>query len=301
MIIQSNYRQTNYKQKNCKQTNYKQTNDKQTRRKNRKGLLKSETFRCFCSWHFFLTVLGVVCVCMLGIFQTLTQAIKNQQVRELFSSVQAIEQSLVFDQYKSLLVAVLAGLYSYTFARDYKYHNIRNLLARVSYEDYVTAKVLVNIGGTIATVIIGFLLTSFLTLPVMPLESSADTAYNSDAFHTLITSPSGAVLYLVLLSANFGLAASALTTAGMALSVWSPNSYVAIGGSVLLFYFLYSVSLLLPDAISFEWISSGLQSLPSENPVWVVGYHLIFLLVCNVFTGLFFYYAVRKRYRNGDL
>lgn len=79
--------------------------------------------------------------------------------------MQAIEQSLVFDQYKSLLVAVLAGLYSYTFARDYNYHNIRNLLVRVSYKDYVTTKVLVNIGGTIASVIIGFLLTSFLTIP----------------------------------------------------------------------------------------------------------------------------------------
>lgn len=222
-------------------------------------------------------------------------------VRELFSSVQAIEQSLVFDQYKSLLVAVLAGLYSYTFARDYNYHNIRNLLVRVSYKDYVTTKVLVNIGGTIASVIIGFLLTSFLTIPVMPLESSADISYNSDAFRTLMTNPSGAVLYLVLLGTNFGLAAAALTTAGMALSVWSQNSYVAIGGSVLLFYFLYSVSLLLPDRVSFEWISSGLQSLPSENPIWVAVYHLGFLLICNVFSGLFFYYAVRKRYQNGDL
>lgn len=286
MTIQSNYRQTNYKQ---------------MRRKNRRGLLKSEIFRCFCSWHFLLTVFGVVCVCMLGIFQTLTQAVKNQQVRELFSSVQAIEQSLVFDQYKSLLVAVLAGLYSYTFARDYNYHNIRNLLVRVSYKDYVTTKVLVNIGGTIASVIIGFLLTSFLTIPVMPLESSADISYNSDAFRTLMTNPSGAVLYLVLLGTNFGLAAAALTTAGMALSVWSQNSYVAIGGSVLLFYFLYSVSLLLPDRVSFEWISSGLQSLPSENPIWVAVYHLGFLLICNVFSGLFFYYAVRKRYQNGDL
>lgn len=286
MTIQSNYRQTNYKQ---------------MRRKNRRGLLKSETFRCFCSWHFLLTVFGVVCVCMLGIFQTLTQAVKNQQVRELFSSVQAIEQSLVFDQYKSLLVAVLAGLYSYTFARDYNYHNIRNLLVRVSYKDYVTTKVLVNIGGTIASVIIGFLLTSFLTIQVMPLESSADISYNSDAFRTLMTNPSGAVLYLVLLGTNFGLAAAALTTAGMALSVWSQNSYVAIGGSVLLFYFLYSVSLLLPDRVSFEWISSGLQSLPSENPIWVAVYHLGFLLICNVFSGLFFYYAVRKRYQNGDL
>ena len=286
MTIQSNYRQTNYKQ---------------MRRKNRRGLLKGETFRCFCSWHFLLTVFGVVCVCMLGIFQTLTQAVKNQQVRELFSSVQAIEQSLVFDQYKSLLVAVLAGLYSYTFARDYNYHNIRNLLVRVSYKDYVTTKVLVNIGGTIASVIIGFLLTSFLTIPVMPLESSADISYNSDAFRTLMTNPSGAVLYLVLLGTNFGLAAAALTTAGMALSVWSQNSYVAIGGSVLLFYFLYSVSLLLPDRVSFEWISSGLQSLPSENPIWVAVYHLGFLLICNVFSGLFFYYAVRKRYQNGDL
>lgn len=286
MTIQSNYRQTNYKQ---------------MRRKNRRGLLKNETFRCFCSWHFLLTVFGVVCVCMLGIFQTLTQAVKNQQVRELFSSVQAIEQSLVFDQYKSLLVAVLAGLYSYTFARDYNYHNIRNLLVRVSYKDYVTTKVLVNIGGTIASVIIGFLLTSFLTIPVMPLESSADISYNSDAFRTLMTNPSGAVLYLVLLGTNFGLAAAALTTAGMALSVWSQNSYVAIGGSVLLFYFLYSVSLLLPDRVSFEWISSGLQSLPSENPIWVAVYHLGFLLICNVFSGLFFYYAVRKRYQNGDL
>ena len=286
MTIQSNYRQTNYKQ---------------TRRKNLRGLLKSETFRCFCSWHFLLTVFGVVCVCMLGIFQTLTQAVKNQQVRELFSSVQAIEQSLVFDQYKSLLVAVLAGLYSYTFARDYNYHNIRNLLVRVSYKDYVTTKVLVNIGGTIASVIIGFLLTSFLTIPVMPLESSADISYNSDAFRTLMTNPSGAVLYLVLLGTNFGLAAAALTTAGMALSVWSQNSYVAIGCAVRLFYFLYSVSLLLPDRVSFEWISSGLQSLPSENPIWVAVYHLGFLLICNVFSGLFFYYAVRKRYQNGDL
>ena len=71
MTIQSNYRQTNYKQ---------------MRRKNRRGLLKSETFRCFCSWHFLLTVFGVVCVCMLGIFQTLTQAVKNQQVREVIAS-----------------------------------------------------------------------------------------------------------------------------------------------------------------------------------------------------------------------
>ena len=116
-----------------------------------------------------------------------------------------------------------------------------------------------------------------------------------------MTNPSGAVLYLVLLGTNFGLAAAALTTAGMALSVWSQNSYVAIGGSVLLFYFLYSVSLLLPDRVSFEWISSGLQSLPSENPIWVAVYHLGFLLICNVFSGLFFYYAVRKRYQNGDL
>ena len=139
-----------------------------------------------------------------------------------------------------------------------------------------------------------------------PLESPyADMAVGDDLDEIDVRASAGgeggAVLYLVLLGTNFGLAAAALTTAGMALSVWSQNSYVAIGGSVLLFYFLYSVSLLLPDRVSFEWISSGLQSLPSENPIWVAVYHLGFLLICNVFSGLFFYYAVRKRYQNGDL
>lgn len=268
---------------------------------NWKGLLKSETIRCFCSLHFLLTVFGIVGVCILGIFQTLNQAVKNQQIREYFSSVQAIQQSLEFDQYKSLMVAVLAGLYSYTFARDYNYHNIRNILVRVSYEDYAVTKVFVNIGGTIAAVIMGFLIVVLGVLPVMPLEACVETAQSSGAFSALVTNPVGATLFLILLGINFGLAAAALTTAGMTLSVWNPNGYVAVGGSVLLFYFLYSISLLLPDLFSFEWISSGLQSFPYENPVWVLGYHLLFLLACNVFVGLLFYYAVKKRYRNGDL
>ena len=75
--------------------------------------------------------------------------------------MQAIEQSLDLDQYKPLLVAVLAGLGGAIVSRDYNYHNIRNLLVRVSYKDYVTTKVLVNIGGTIASVIIGFYADQF--------------------------------------------------------------------------------------------------------------------------------------------
>jgi hypothetical protein len=278
-----------------------QANYEETQRKNRNGFFKSELVRCFCSLHFLLTVFGVVCVCILGIFQTITQAAKNQQVREIFSSVRAIEQSLVFDQYKSLMIAVLAGLYSYTFAKDYTHHNIRNILVRISYEDYAITKIVVNVGGTVVAVIIGFLLTVFLMLPIMPFESYVDQSLVSTAFNAMVTSPIGAILFLTLLGINFGLAASTLTTAGMALSVWNPNSYVAIGGSVLLFYFLYSISLLFPNPFSFEWISSGLQNFISENPVWIFAYHMLFLLASNTFTGLFFYYAIRKRYQNGNL
>lgn len=261
------------------------------------NILHMELKRCIVSPRFGIMVLAVSFVCILGCMDTVLAAIKYSKVS--FSSAYELERLLTFDRYKSVLIALLAAIYAGSYAKDKNSRYLQVILSRVTVKEYVICRIAAAAIGVITATVLGFLLMILLLRPVMSIQSISGSVV-ADKFLFLIKG-GGAVLYVILLGINFGMAAAVLTVFGLWISVWKTDEFVAVGGSVLVFYFIYSISLLLPGALSFEIISSRFNVPVFLNAGATIMYHIIYLSGWLLFAGAGFYRAVRVRWNNGLL
>lgn len=260
---------------------------------------KMELIRCFAPLRFLWVSVGVAAVCLLSCADIIQSAIRYPDYQG-FSSIYEIEKLLTFDRYKPVLIAILCMLCSREYVKDQSEHYLRMILTRTSLKNYLYSKVLVNMCATVMACITGFFLTVIFLLPVMQPFPEGIYLY-ADFFDEMELSQFQAFGFLILLGLKFGLAASIMSMVGMWISVYQPQSYVAIGSAVIFFYFFYSISLVLPQYLSFDVISSRFIQIEFPSVGTMIAYHFIYLIIFYLLTSAGFIKAVQRRWKNGSL
>lgn len=260
--------------------------------------------RCFLSWRFLAIIFAITIICIISMSESWS-AIFSGKVRDTMSSADQLNKMMYFDRFKPLLIVVLAAVYSNSFAEDWNHRYFRFIFSRSGLKSYAWSRIIITILGVVIATICGFLLFGIVMYPWMRIggiEGIFQTEQCFSEFPELLLGPIPAI-YFVIQGWNFGLSASCIALTGLWLTVKKPNSFVGIGGTFFVFYFLFAVSIwILPEGLSFMGVSSmigvGLyvQSL-SEKLL----YHTIYLLVCNLIPALGFYLSLRKRWKNGNL
>lgn len=249
--------------------------------------------------RFLLIAVGVALVCLISCADTLQVAVSHPEY-QYFSSAYEMEKLLMFDRYKPVLIAVLSSLYGMSYAQDKSSNYLRMILARESLMDYLISRVLATAIGTVLCCMVGFVIAVLVMFPVMPLSYSGiemRARFLSEFCNTRV----GALGYVLLLGCNFGLAAAALSIAGMWVSVYQPQGYIAVGSAVILFYFLYSISMILPPIISFDILSSRFTEIAFPSAVTMIVYHGVYLVVVILLFSVGFIRAVQRRWEDGSL
>lgn len=258
---------------------------------------RTDVRRCMVSLRFLLVTVAVAAVCMASFPGDI--AIAVQEGYGDFSSLQEVEYLLTFDKYKCVMTAALAALYAGSFAEDRKNHYLKYILCRVSLRRYVSCRLAVVLVGCIAASVAGFGLMSLLLSPWMGLK----VVWGNIVAMRFLELASGrfAFLYLILLGVNFGMSAAVAAAVGMWITVYRQEGFLAVGGAVLAFYFLYAVSLVVPDLFSYSVIGSRFNQSEIASDLGLVLYHFAFLglLFCGV--GVLFYAAVKRRWKHGLL
>jgi hypothetical protein len=268
-------------------------------RERNSGMFAMEMERTLFSKRFVFSVIGLALICILFLSDQVKLSIRWHEQREMFSSIQNIEMLLMFDRCKTLLLIVLVILCCSGFIQDLQHHYIRCILSRVSFRSYarsMTAAVVIN---CVCAVSMAFLLIALVLLPLMVIVVPPEFSIAAEAYQSLAEGPF-APLYLILMGANFGMAASVLVLVGLWISVWIPNLYIAAGSSVLVFYLLYAFSWWLPYFLDFDRLSSSVQV--SILPPWIeLPYHFLFFSLLILLTGGGFYHSFRKKVLNGQI
>lgn len=257
--------------------------------------------RCVASRRFAAVVLLIALISAAG-NNDILHAIQSGG-GSVYSSLFELENNLTFDKFKCVLAAVLAALYAGSFVEDREHHYLRYILSRISLEKYVACRLLTVWFSTVLATVCGFGLMC-LTLKltgVMNFRFTPDANQEYFRFYSLARSDF-AFLYLILLGVNFGMSAAVAAVFGMWLSTYRNERYVAVGGAILSFYFLYAISnYFLPGILSFEAIGSSLNQREFRTNAGVVLYHLVYLGLWYAAAGSIFYHAVNRRWERGQL
>lgn len=254
--------------------------------------------RCVFSVRFLLIVAAIAVICLTGCASTFSTAIQNPN-SDIYSSLDELELLLTFDKYKCVMTAALAALYAGSFTEDRKNNYLRCVLSRISLQKYVVCRLMVILIGCVVATVAGFGLMSLILSNWMGLRV-VDESIVAMRFLQL-ASGNFAFLYLILLGVNFGIAAAIAAVIGMWMTVYREERFLAVGGAVLAFYFLYAISILLPDILSYEAIGSRFNQSEFAANIGVVLYHLLFLVLLFCGTGMLFYGAVKRRWNRGQL
>ncbi len=266
----------------------------------RDRLFRTDLKRCLFSIRFIAVITAMAAICSAGCAEIIPAAIKNQD-KSLFSSLGEIERMLTFDKYKCVMAAILAALYAGSFVDDRKHNYLRCVLSRVSLERYVICRLGSIWIGTVLACILGFGLMC-ICLNAVGVMGFRIIIGNMTAMRFLpLASGKYAFLYLILLGCNFGTACAVVSVLGMWLSVYRKERFLAIGGAVLAFYFMYAFSNFLPPVISYEVIGSRFNQDEFATNTGVVLYHAAYLGILFCMAGTLFYISVKRRWNRGEL
>lgn len=274
-------------------------NRKKYGKKNTLAIAKAEIRQFFLTWRFLLSVLGIAAVCILGQAETILAAIQYPEFK-LFSSLKQIENLLVFDRYKAVMVSILAGACGCGITADVREKRLQNVFSRITIAEYLRIRVVTILSVCVLATCLGFLSSVLLLRPIFPFRVPQEDSIGASNYEWLAKGRM-AVLYLFLIGTNFALSASAPVIIGITLSIFCPSGYILVGGSVVAFYVMYSFSLLLPSQYSYSEMSSSIGT-PYymdlfTGILWHAGYWFVMIAVLwGIFKIIF-----RRRFRNGDL
>ena len=263
------------------------------------GYLRSEIKRTIISLRFFTIVMGIALACIAGNGEQIQAALKYPDFT-LFSSLRQLEYILIFDRYKCVFVAFLAGSAGWSMAQDRKTHYLREVLFRTSIAIYLRSKLVVVLLSCTLGAFLGFLICSLALLPLIPFSVSPEASITATSFQGLAEGRK-AIVFLLLLSVNFGLSAAVPTLIGMWIAVHYPSGYIAVGGAVLVFYLLYSFSLFLPHSLCYSDLSSGFHVLSDAGIPETLLWHGAFWAIHIFFAWKLLCMSMRRKYKNGNL
>ena len=262
------------------------------------GAIKAQMMQLFYSKRFWTCMFGIAAVCILGNHEMIQAALKYPDFN-MFSSLKQLEMILVFDRYKAVMVAMIAGAAGCGIAEDIRSGRIYEIVSRISRKQYLRGILVTVITGAIFATCLGFWVGTVILRPIIPFRITYGDTIIAEQFLRLARSRL-AVLYLFLMGSNFALSAVLPVIAGMSISLVYPSCYVTIGASVVSFYFLYSFSLLLPSSICYSDLSSGLSSPAGLNWCGILLWHLVYWSVLIAVFWKGFIILAGRHFQNGN-
>lgn len=211
--------------------------------------------------------------------------------------VATLANVLMFDKFKIIMVFLLAALYTNSFCTDDSTHYLRMVLNRTNVACFTCSRFLVNALGVTAVSIVCFWLAAFVLMPFMRFAPLQD--YDA-CYYDAVGHPAA---YVFLMGFQFGIAAAAFCSAGLAFSAFQPNSFVSTGITGLAFYL--SVSYIPEDSV-FDMLQvvslapSFIKSFDAPKAVnlaWSIIYPLAVVAVC----GYVFYRRMEWRMEHGNI
>lgn len=263
------------------------------------ALLHMDFVRAVCSWRFFALTIGLWLICLASAADIIQLAIEYPENRSMFCSTAEIMKMLGFDRFKTVMVVILAGIYSTSYSDDWNCRYFRCILYRTDLHSYALSKILITIGSVVLSTILGFLLFIISMFPLMELYPSEQSVSWYGAYQQLAMQQP--IFFVIIVGWNFGLSAALLAVVGLWISVKQPSGMAAIGGAFLTFYFLYAMSLIVPYFLAFEMISARPSVLFFDQPILSFLYNTGFLLLLILFASIGFYRSLKRRWRDGFL
>lgn len=263
-----------------------------------RGILKSEMIR-------FLNLKKILLICVAFVLVLLFGQYDYMKVAYLAGPehsngiVEILENALMFDKYKIVMVMLLASVYAGSFCVDDNTHYLRLVLSRTDLVSYVQAKYIVNTVGSVILSIACFLTATACLLPVFNLvsEEVGDQFYYKDLVRDF------PLIYILLMGLQFGLLVGAFGSLGLLFSAFQPDAFVSIGISGLAFYL--SVSYIPADSVFDVWAVMSLtqsffkssDGFTAVNLIWSLLYPMMVIYI----SGYFFYRRMKWRCVNENI
>lgn len=213
--------------------------------------------------------------------------------------VEILGNALSFDKFKIVLVILLAAFYTDSFCKDDNTHYLRMILNRTNIVYYTQARFLTNTLFVTIVSVLGFILSAIILMPffsMVPLLRTYDCYYNDLAMNF-------PWMYVLLMGVQFGILVSAVSSIGLAFSVFQPNSFVSIGMTGLVFFLSASY---IPESSVFDVLPivslapSFIKSFDASKVVnlsWSMLYPLLVIVLC----GYIFYRGLDWRVKSAKI
>lgn len=263
-----------------------------------KGILKSEMIR-------FLNLKKILLVCVVFVLVLLAgeydyaSAAYRVGAEHSNGIVEILEDALMFDKFKIVMVMLLTSVYAGSFCVDDNTHYLRLVLSRTDLVSYVQAKYIVNTVGSIILSIVCFLVATLCLLPFFNLASEevGGQFYYEDLVRDF------PLIYILLMGLQFGLLVGAFGSLGLLFSAFQPDAFVSIGISGLAFYL--SVSYIPADSVFDVWdVMSLVQSVSKScdgSRAVSLTWSLLYPMMVIYISGYFFYRRMKWRCVNENI
>lgn len=264
--------------------------------------LKMDFERNFCTWRFWVIVLLIPVLMIICDLEEIKTYFKYQLDYGFFCSLDAIQEILVFDRFKTVMTVMLSAISCFAISDDLSSHYCRMVLCRMDLRQYCLSKILMNAAAVIVATILGFLLFIIVMLPIMPMVNEDIMRVNAFGYMSFLAKSPFPWLAVVLWAVLFAMFIVFLTTFSMWMSVYRPSRYVAIAIPFGLFYILYALTT-MPGitAINMWYISSGVDVLNTDSFLFGYGYGILFFGILTALCGWRLYRAMVRRVNNGNI
>lgn len=267
-----------------------------------KQYFKMDFQRNFCTWRFWIIVLLIPVLMIICDLETIKTCFTYQLDYGFFSSLESVQEILVFDRFKTVMTVMLSAISCFTVSDDLSSHYSRMVLCRMDLRQYCLSKVLMNAAAVIAATVFGFSLFVIVMLPIMPMVNEYVMSANAFGYMSFLAKTPFAWLVVVLWAVLFAMFIVFLTTFSMWMSVYRPSRYVAIAIPFGTFYILYALTT-MPGitAINMWYISSGVDVLNTGSFLFGYGYGILFFGILTALCGWGLYRAMVRRVNNGNI
>ncbi|WP_099468612.1 hypothetical protein [Konateibacter massiliensis] len=264
------------------------------------NMMKMNLFQSIISFKFIVLTCGIILVFYASAWDTLQLLIKGKFSG--YSSMVSLFSSIIgLDRFKSVIIILLASIYTSSFCEDWNSRFLHMIVARSSVRMYAWARLTANacaiLFSFLGSVLVFSISFSYLFhLPMVNHKEILQIISNFSPYENIVKNYPG-ILYILLITLIFGLSVVFLCTVGMVFTVYFPNKFVAIAMPFIAYYILCSLTLFFPEPLSFFGLSTGVKLIP-------LGALGNFLYTIGVLTGLWllscFYFEIilEKRLEN---
>lgn len=250
---------------------------------------KMSAMQVFLSPVIYLSIIGVTILCFMSVWEEFRMVVGKDG-----SVVYFFQMFVGLTMFKKLAVLFAALPYVASFCNDWKYQYLKPVVIRTGVKKYIWSKVIMCFLSGLLTVFCGLLLFFFILSFRMPLFPNEDLQSIIAPPFAPIAEGGLPILYLIINSLIFSLAAALWAVVGLAISSFIPSHFVGITTPVIASYVLEELTSFLPNWLDLYLLTRGADVI-QQGPFLSFFYFCFIFVLLAFLVGLLFDYQVRRR------